>query len=287
MIFKGHRLLIKRNIFLIIFDIFVLLIGLFRGVSGCGGEYTGLMCLFVMAAMFFYDVTMPLLERDNISLAPYSTMSAWGLLALGYVLLIMPGVSSSPIGRSFGLLVIMLAVLAHYCRIALAAYYVVPYGICFLVLPYFSQIMLYISFPLRMMATIISASILHIFYSGISYSQTTISVGEAGIGITDACSGIQQLEVMLLVSYLIVRCNRHSNCWRIIHYLSLIPCVIIANSIRIILTVWLFCMIGESALSNFPHVALGIFQVLTVVVLFWIFGGIIPNVATPEKEARQ
>jgi hypothetical protein len=57
----------------------------------------------------------------------------------------------------------------------------------------------------------------------------------------------------------------------------LIPSIIIANAIRIVLTIVLYKTIGEVVLNNTWHEGLGYAQVVLTVALFFLVGCLLPE----------
>ncbi|MFA6658515.1 MAG: exosortase/archaeosortase family protein [Victivallaceae bacterium] len=153
----------------------------------------------------------------------------------------------------------------------------VPIFLCFLVIPYQEQIALFISYPLRLISTVLSVKSLQIFGVDVNYEFTTVTIGEAAIAITDACSGITQLEVLLLLGYLVVLRQHQSGLMRSLHYCCMLPVIIITNSLRLILTIILFMFIGNSAFDDFWHKTLGYFLIVGVMLLFWWIGTLFPE----------
>jgi exosortase/archaeosortase family protein len=114
--------------------------------------------------------------------------------------------------------------------------------LCFM--PYHKEFMLLLSFPLRLSATVLSAGILKICGIGVVYSGTSLSLPGVEIAITDACSGINQLDAFLLIAFIAIQLLHKKILWKILHFAFIIPAIIIGNSLRIVLTV--FCIIfGE------------------------------------------
>ena len=65
--------------------------------------------------------------------------------------------------------------------------------------------------------------------------------------------------------------------WRCIHYLFLIPSIIVANAVRIILTITLYKAGYEAILNNTWHEGLGYAQVILTVALFFLVGCLLPE----------
>jgi exosortase/archaeosortase family protein len=105
------------------------------------------------------------------------------------------------------------------------------------------------------------------------------------IAITDACSGINQLDAFLLIGCIAVKMMHRKEYWQILHFAFIIPSVIIANSLRIVLTVLLFKMCGEVILGKFWHVALGYMQIVTALIIFAAVGKLFSS--NPEKKQEE
>ena len=86
---------------------------------------------------------------------------------------------------------------------------------------------------------------------------------------------------MILVAFWLVFAWPRTFFWRCAHYLFLIPSIILANAIRIIVTILLYKMIGETALNNTWHVGLGYAQVAVAVALFFLVGCLLPEKGAP------
>ena len=111
----------------------------------------------------------------------------------------------------------------------------------------------------------------------IENDNTTIRIEGLDIAITDACSGIQQFEAMILVAFWLVMIWKRPFIWRCVHYAFLITSIIIANAIRIVLTIVLYKTIGEVVLNNTWHEGLGYSQVVLTVALFFLVGCLLPE----------
>ncbi len=150
-------------------------------------------------------------------------------------------------------------------------------------IPMREQIMLMVSYPLRLISTTLSVWVLKLLQINIEYHLTTITLpGATQIVITDACSGIQQLEALLLIGYLIIHLQPKPLVWSICHYLFLLPIIILSNSVRIIVTILLYRAIGPVVLNNTWHATLGYCLVFACSILFWYSGLLFPT-ATSES----
>ena len=163
----------------------------------------------------------------------------------------------------------------------------VPLLGCFLAVPFREQIVLYLSAPFRMASTVVSVGFLQMFGMNIENDMTTIRIEGLDIAITDACSGIQQFEAMILVAFFLVTAWRRPFFWRCIHYAFLVPSIILANAIRIVLTIALYKAGFEAILNNAWHEGLGYAQVVLAVALFFLVGCLLPESEPPPPSEKQ
>jgi exosortase/archaeosortase family protein len=143
---------------------------------------------------------------------------------------------------------------------------------CCLFIPFHEEIMLMASYPLRLSAAMLAALVLKICGTGIVYSGTSLNLPDLNIAITDACSGINQLDAFLLIAYVTVKMMHSKANWQALHFTFIIPSVIVANALRIVLTVLLFKIFGEVILDKFWHVTLGYAQILIALLIFIAVG---------------
>jgi len=220
---------------------------------------------------------------------PWNKVFGWGMAAaaLGCVFLFrMNAVPGFKYGTRFFL---ALGAVSLFCGIRAMLYGAVPLFGCFFVVPFREPIVLYLSYPFRMVSTVLSVGFLQMFGMKIENDMTTIRIEGLDIAITDACSGIQQFEAMILVAFWLVMVWRRPFVWRCVHYAFLIPSIILANAIRIILTIVLYKAGLESVLNNTWHEGLGYMQVVLAVALFFLVGCLLPETepATPASEKRE
>ena len=88
-------------------------------------------------------------------------------------------------------------------------------------------------------ATLLSAGLLKLCGIGVVYSGTSLELPGLDISITDACSGINQLDAFILIAFIIVHIMHKKNVWKLLHFAFIIPSIIIGNGLRITLTVLL------------------------------------------------
>jgi exosortase/archaeosortase family protein len=159
----------------------------------------------------------------------------------------------------------------------------IPLFVFCIFLPRHSEIMLAISHPFRIIATGISGTFLRLFGFNVSSTLTVLRLDNVDLAVTDACSGIQQFEALLL-GYILAKRQQKRLTWRIIHYVFCIPAVIFANAIRLVLVVMLYHWpVGDAVLYSGWHEGLGYFQVLVAVLIMWVVGRLLDYGSAPLR----
>ena len=209
---------------------------------------------------------------------PWRKAVAWIPVAIALGLLFLPWSDPDAPGFRFGAwFFLSLGAVCFFCGVRTMLLGLVPLFGCFLAVPFREQIVLYLSYPFRMVSTVLSVGFLQMFGMEIHNDMTTIRIEGLDIAITDACSGIQQFEAMILVAFWLVMIWKRPLVWRCVHYAFLIPSIIVANAVRIVLTIVLYKTIGEVVLNNTWHEGLGYAQVVLTVALFFLVGCLLPE----------
>ena len=254
-------------------------------------EWGGAAALLILLACLFHQAakassSVPAKTGDF----PWHKVLGWLLSAAAFGLLFLLWSNPDEPGFKFGAwFFLALGAVSFFCGLRAMLFGAVPLLGCFLAVPFREQIVLYLSYPFRMVSTVLSVGFLRVFGVGIENDGTTIRIEGLNIAITDACSGIQQFEAMILVAFWLVMVWKRSLVWRCVHYAFLIPSIILANAIRIVLTIVLYKAGFEAVLNNTWHEALGYVQVVLAVALFFLVGTLLPEtedaVSFEKKEA--
>ena len=242
-------------------------------------EWGGAAALLILLACLLY------LAAKSSSSAPAKTggfpwnkVFAWLLAAAALGLVFLWRTDAGSPAFKFGVwFFLALGMLSFFCGVRAMLFGAVPMFGCFLVVPFREQIVLYLSYPFRMVSTVLSVGFLQMFGIKIENDMTTIRVEGLDLAITDACSGIQQFEAMILVAFWLVMVWPRLFVWRCIHYAFLVPAIIIANAIRIVLTIILYKAGFEAVLNNTWHEGLGYTQVVLTVAFFFLAGCLLPE----------
>ena len=251
-------------------------------------EWGGTAALLILLACLLYQAvklssSVPAARPGGF---PWHKVDAWGLAAgaLGCVFLAWKNAGVSGF-RFAAFFLLALGAVSLFCGVRAMLWGAVPLFGCFLIVPFREPIVLYLSYPFRMVSTVLSVGFLQMFGMKIENDMTTIRIEGLDIAITDACSGIQQFEAMILVAFWLVMVWRRPFIWRCVHYAFLVPSIILANAVRIILTIVLFKAGFESVLNNTWHEGLGYMQVLLTVAIFFLVGCLLPETEPAGKNA--
>ena len=253
-------------------------------------EWGGAAALLILLACLLYQalkVSAGTLKKGGF---PWNKLLAWPPVLIALGLLFLPWSNPDAPGFKFGAwFFLAVGATCFFCGVRAMLYGAVPLLGCFLAVPFRESIVLYLSYPFRMVSTVLSVGFLQIFGMHIENDNTTIRIEGLDIAITDACSGIQQFEAMILVAFWLVMIWKRPFVWRCVHYAFLIPSIILANAVRIVLTVVLYKTVGQVVLNNTWHEGLGYAQVVLTVALFFLVGCLLPEdeVKAPSGKPKE
>jgi exosortase len=253
-----------------------LAIGLVQGLRSASEHWENIAILAVLVILMSWDgrhrvspkrPTVPLRER----------LLAWLALALAPCFLLLPDSGLPGLNTNIVLLLLAFALCAFQRGAQSALWSLPPLTLSLLVIPLQEFIYLSFSYVLRILSTILCCKLLQLFRVSVSYYHTTIYVGDASIAITDACSGISQLFALLLLGYLIVRHQHRQLRWAALHYSLLLPVLVLANALRLIITILLFQRIGAAIFADFYHTFFGLLLVVVTTLLMLAAGKLFPG----------
>ena len=240
-----------------------------------------------MAVILLWGVGKSFESLSRGELKFYEKLLAWGSLLVANVLALLPTCDfpgSMSTALAFSLLFCSAVCFFSGWKLALKLF--APALWCCVFMPYHEELMLLLSYPLRLSATLVSAGLLKVCGIAVVYSGTSLDLPGADISITDACSGINQLDAFLLVAFLALQIFHKKTLWKCLHFAFVVPSLIMGNSLRIFLTVVLYRWYGEIALQNTWHIALGYVQIGLALLIFLAVGKIFAVSDVPEKEER-
>ena len=256
------------------------LYALVQAIRTCNGQWDSMVASMLLALAVVYYGLIRFMNgaNDLVVSSMKERIAAWIILLIATCLpMVFPSAATElPHNTAIALFAIACMLFFHGWRPAM---WMAPALIIFCIfIPMREQIMLMVSYPLRLISTAISVLVLKLLQVNIEYHLTTITLpGATQIVITDACSGIQQLEALLLIGYLIIHLQPKPLVWSICHYLFLLPIIILSNSVRIIVTILLFKAVGPVILDNTWHTTLGYCLVFVCSILIWYSGLLFPT----------
>ena len=215
-------------------------------------------------------------------------ITAWAMLIFANILALLPSQDfPGNLSTAFAFTLLICAFVLYFSGRIMAASSVVPALWCCVFIPYHEEFMLLFSYPLRLSATMLSAILLKLCGVGVVYSGTTLTLPGVNIAITDACSGINQLDAFILIAFIVVEILHKKLYWKLLHFAFIIPSIIVGNSLRIALTVLFYKVWGEVVLQNTWHTLLGYVQVVLALVIFVAVGKIFAISDEPAPEVKK
>ena len=239
------------------------------------GAYEAAVVDLAMTGLLIWRMQKKFTETSLLHSTFTEKLIAWLLLIIANTLALLPThdfPGSLSTAAAFTLL--LCAFVLYFSGRFMALSIIIPAAWCCVFMPYHEEFMLLLSFPLRLSATALSAMLLKLCGVDVLCAGTTLTLPEVNIAITDACSGINQVDAFILIAFITVEILHKKLYWKLLHFAFIIPAVIVGNSLRIVLTVLLYNWWGEVVLQNLWHTALGYVQIVLALVIFIAVGKI-------------
>jgi len=253
-----------------------LLIGATQGLRSSSGHWENILIIGAIILLMSWD-SRKRMSPPRPSVPAREHLLAWGAMALAPCFLLIPGAAIMNLNTNAILLLLAFACCAFQRGARTAWWSLPPLLLALVALPLQEFIYLSFSYVLRLLSTILCCEIVKLFDAGVSYYHTTIYVDDSSIAITDACSGISQLFALFLLSYLIVRRQHRQLRWALLHYSLLLPVIVLANALRLIVTIVLFKRVGAVIFSDFYHTLFGVLLVIVTVALMYTAERLFPD----------
>jgi exosortase/archaeosortase family protein len=214
--------------------------------------------------------------KNHTFINPHDLILSWIFLICAFGALLLTAFFSNELALQISLLFLFGAFLARFANYP-DVFKLLPAGAVLLILlpnaDYFNSLM---SYPLRLICSHITCFLLSASGMQISCDATVLTLGREEIAVTAACSGINQLEAMFFIGWLITMLVHKRLICRVSHWLLLLPLVILFNALRLIITLIIYSNWGEVALSDTVHSVLGYLMVIAVAVTFYLCSSLIP-----------
>ena len=279
---------IRKHPICVLYGTLLLFAALAGSISGLfSGIWEAVAVDLVMACLLLFCMFKNIFRCPELRSGRLEKWIAWlGVIGANLLILVPENNLSGSMLRAGSFVLLLMSVILHFShwRIAL---YCLPATLWYcLFIPFHEELMLMASFPLRLSATMLASLILKVLGTGVIYSGTSLHLADLNIAITDACSGINQLDAFLLLAYIVVKLAGARAYWQVVHFAFVIPSIIIANALRIVLTILLFKMFGEVILEKFWHVTLGCGQVVAALLIFVAVGNLFGSKPEEKQEDK-
>lgn len=242
----------------------------------------------VMAGILIFLMLKSFISTFRKKSSVVEKATAWGMVVCANILALLPSHDfPGSLSTAFAFSLLICALVLYFSGRLMAVICIAPALWCCVFMPYHEEFMLLLSYPLRLNATVLSAGILKICGVDVVYSGTSLALPGLNIAITDACSGINQLDAFILIAFIAVEILHRKLFWQCLHFAFIIPSVIIGNSLRIVLTVLLYKLVGEVVLENTWHIALGYVQIILALLLFVGVGKLLAVPDGKKTEEKQ
>lgn len=140
-------------------------------------------------------------------------------------------------------------------------------------LPVQELISLWLSYPMRRIATEGTSAVLSALGFAVETEYTSIRLeGSSPIVIADACSGVEGTIALMFVGWIVARVMQRGLGTAVVQYLFAMPSIVCANVVRLVFTVLGFHFIGQVVLEPTCHQVFGFLQLALAFVMFWMAG---------------
>lgn len=201
---------------------------------------------------------------------------AWALLALSVILVVT--------GPKLLILPVLLAAgVFFFGNLKLGIYGAGAILVWTLILPQAEYLQHLISLPMRIMSAGFSSEIMSLIGYDSMAEQTGVNIDGRMIAITAACSGIEQLEAMLFICWILSFSMQFRPLFQLLHFFTLLPILLFSNTVRLVVTLIGIQTVGDIFLSDTIHTTLGFGMVLLSILLFVGIGNLFPKKPIQNK----
>ena len=252
------------------------------------GAWDAVLVDLIMAAVLItlmFKTFVSTFRRESTLL---NKITAWGMLAAANILALLPSHDfPGSLSTALAFSLVICALVLYFSGTLMAKVCIVPALWCCVFMPYHEEFMLMLSYPLRLSATMLSGITLNLLGVKVVHVGTSLNLPDLNIAITDACSGINQLDAFILIAFITVEMLHKKTVWKLLHFAFIIPSIIAGNTLRIVITVLLYKVLGDCVLENLWHTLLGYTQIFFAMIIFLLIGRIFRENPPAPKEDEQ
>ena len=174
-------------------------------------------------------------ERSRLErLTPKPSWSGLGIAALGMCTLIVGQMGAELFLARTSLLIVLAGLIVLFCGWNFFRALLFPWAFLFLMVPMPAIVFNQITFPLQLLASRVSATILPLFGVPILREGNVINLPSMALEVAEACSGIRSLMSLITLS-IIYGYLLEKRLWvRYLLAIASVPIAVAANSVRII-----------------------------------------------------
>jgi exosortase len=200
------------------------------------------------------------------------------IILLGISLLLIGYAGFEPFIRRYSLIITIMGLIYFLLGKQISKILLFPVGYLIFMIP-----MPYIFFKsmavhLRFISTKATYAISEFLGLPIIQDGTTLCLPNATLEVVDWCTGIQSIIAVTAISVLYAYLTQRSLISKISLILVAIPIALVGNIFRLVITVYLTYLYGQSVLKGFVHQFQGTINFLFTVFLLIIAGGIIKKI---------
>ncbi|MBE6356307.1 MAG: exosortase/archaeosortase family protein [Lentisphaerae bacterium] len=252
------------------------------------GAWDAALVDLVMAAVLITLMLKTFVSTFRRESSLLNKITAWSMLAVANILALLPSHDfPGSLSTALAFSLVICALVLYFSGTLMAKVSIVPALWCCVFMPYHEEFMLMLSYPLRLSATTLSSLVLKICGVEVAIAGTSLNLPDLNIAITDACSGINQLDAFILIAFIAVEVLHKKTVWKLLHFAFMIPAIIAGNSLRIVITVLLYKILGDCVLENLWHTLLGYTQIFFAIILFLLIGRIFRENPPARNEVEQ
>ena len=252
------------------------------------GAWDAALVDLIMAAVLITLMLKTFISTFRRESTLLNKITAWGMLAVANILALLPSHDfPGSLSTALAFSLVICALVLYFSGTLMAKVCIVPALWCCVFMPYHEEFMLMLSYPLRLSATLLSVLVLKLCGVEVAFAGTSLNLPDLNIAITDACSGINQLDAFILIAFIAVEMLHKKTVWKLLHFAFMIPSIIAGNTLRIVITVLLYKVLGDCVLENLWHTLLGYTQIFFAMIIFLLIGTIFRENPPARKEDEQ
>ncbi len=197
---------------------------------------------------------------------------------IGGVALLLAGLGLFRFGEmNLGHFCVFAACVLYFGNFKLSALTAFPIFLWTVIAPGIEYAHFFISHPMRLIGAGLSTFMLSLAGIPAEAEGTIVTIGGKNVAVTSACSGVEQLEGMLFVAWLVAMYMHKPFARRITHFVFILPIILFANAVRLTVTLGGSETVSAIFLSDEVHTILGFATVVLILLLFFAVGTLFPS----------